>query len=171
MTSVRGKLLASVAAMAAIGFAGSASADQLLSGSVASASGQKLDGVQISAKKEGSTITTSVYTDENGDYFFPALPDGKYNVWAQALGFETAKGQVDLTRQAPAGLQARRDHRSGAEDPAAAVGDARGRAAGGHRGRCEHEAHLPQPVHRLPHARAIRCSSSSTRPAGTRSST
>ena len=97
MTSVRGRLLASVAAMAAIGFVVPASADQLLSGSVASASGQKLDGVQISAKKEGSTITTSVYTDGNGDYFFPALPDGKYNVWAQTLGFETAKGQVDLT--------------------------------------------------------------------------
>ncbi len=97
MTSVRGKLLASVAAMAAIGFVVPASADQLLSGSVASASGQKLDGVLISAKKEGSTITTNVYTDGNGEYFFPALPDGKYNVWAQTLGFETAKGQVDLT--------------------------------------------------------------------------
>ena len=97
MTSVRGRLLASVAAVAAFGFVVPASADQLLSGSVAAASGQKLDGVQISAKKEGSTITTSVYTDQSGDYFFPALPDGKYNVWAQALGFETSKGQVDLT--------------------------------------------------------------------------
>ena len=46
---------------------------------------------------EGSTITTSVYTDQNGDYFFPALPDGKYKVWAQALGFATANGAVDLT--------------------------------------------------------------------------
>ena len=92
MTQVRGKLLASVAAVAAIGLAVPASADQLLTGSIASASGQKLEGVQISAKKEGSTITTSVYTDQNGDYFFPALPDGKYNVWAQALGFETSKG-------------------------------------------------------------------------------
>src|ERR1700692_385587 len=27
----------------------------------------------------------------------PPLPEGKYNVWAQALGFETSKGQVDLT--------------------------------------------------------------------------
>src|ERR1700733_5607534 len=88
MTHMRGQLLASVA--------GLASADQLLTGSIASATGQKLDGVLISAKKEGSTITTNVYTDQNGEYFFPALPDGKYNVWAQTLGFETAKGQVDL---------------------------------------------------------------------------
>ena len=97
MTQVRGKLLASVASLVVIGFVAPASADQLLTGSIASATGQKLDGVQVSAKKEGSTITTSVYTDQNGDYFFPALPDGKYNVWAQALGFETSKGQVDLT--------------------------------------------------------------------------
>jgi len=95
--TVRGKLLASVAGLVVIGFVGPASADQLLTGSITSASGQKLDGIQVSAKKEGSTITNSVYTDQNGDYFFPALPDGKYNVWAQALGFETSKGQVDLT--------------------------------------------------------------------------
>ena len=97
MTSVPGRLLASVAAMAAIGLVVPASADQLLSGAVASASGQRLDGVQISAMKGGLTITTSVYTDGNGEYFFPALPDRKYNVWAQTLGFETAKGPVDLT--------------------------------------------------------------------------
>jgi streptogramin lyase len=97
MTHVRGQLWASVASLVLVGAVSTASADQLLTGSIASASGQKLDGVQVSAKKEGSTITTSVYTDQNGDYFFPALPDGKYNVWAQALGFETSKGQVDLT--------------------------------------------------------------------------
>src|SRR6266852_6157561 len=97
MTHVRGTLLASVAGLVVIGLAAPASADQLLTGSIASASGQKLDGVQVSAKKDGSTITTSVYTDQNGDYFFPTLADGKYNVWAQALGFETSKGQVELT--------------------------------------------------------------------------
>src|ERR1700758_1953413 len=96
MTQMRGKLLASVAGLV-VGFAaGGASADQFLAGSIISASGQKLEGVQVSAKKEGATITTSVYTDQNGDYFFPALPDGKYQVWAQALGFHTAKGAVDL---------------------------------------------------------------------------
>jgi len=97
MTHMRGQLLAGVAGLALVGAVGTASADQLLNGSITSASGQKLEGVQISAKKEGSTITTSVYTDLNGDYFFPPLPDGKYRVWAQALGFETSKGEVDLT--------------------------------------------------------------------------
>src|SRR6516165_9093900 len=96
MTQIRNMLLASVAGLAMGLAAGGASADQLLTGSIASASGQKLEGVQVSAKKEGSTITTSVYTDQNGDYFFPPLADGKYRVWAQALGFQTATGAVDL---------------------------------------------------------------------------
>ena len=72
-------------------------ADQLLSGAITSPSGQKLEGVTVSAKLEGSTITTSVYTDTAGHYFFPPLPAGKYRVWAQALGFETGKGSVDLS--------------------------------------------------------------------------
>ena len=72
-------------------------ADQSLSGAITSPSGQKLEGVTVSAKREGSTITTSVYTDTAGDYFFPPLPAGKYRVWAQALGFETSKGSVDLS--------------------------------------------------------------------------
>ncbi|MDB5902370.1 MAG: virginiamycin hydrolase Vgb [Betaproteobacteria bacterium] len=72
-------------------------ADQILSGAVASPSGQKLEGVTVSAKLEGSTITTSVYTDTAGVYVFPPLPAGNYRVWAQALGFELNKGSVDLT--------------------------------------------------------------------------
>jgi len=71
-------------------------ADQVLGGAIASQSGQKLEGVTVSAKLEGSTITTSVYTDTAGNYFFPPLPAGKYRVWAQALGFEINKGAVDL---------------------------------------------------------------------------
>ncbi len=71
-------------------------AEQLLSGSIASQSGQKLEGVTVSAKLEGSTITTSVYTDTTGVYVFPPLAAGKYRVWAQALGFETSKAAVDL---------------------------------------------------------------------------
>jgi len=71
-------------------------ADALLAGSIASAAGEKMSGVTVSAKAEGSTITTSVYTDEAGGYYFPRLPEGKYRVWAQALKFQTAKDNVDL---------------------------------------------------------------------------
>src|SRR6266853_3414951 len=72
-------------------------ADQLLSGAITSRSGQKLEGVTVSAKPEGSTITTSVYTDAAGTYVFPPLAAGKYRVWAQALVFERSNGAVDLS--------------------------------------------------------------------------
>src|SRR5712671_6061724 len=75
-------------------------ADAILSGSIAAASGEKMGGVTVSAKAEGATITTSVYTDETGNYYFPPLPAGKYSIWAQALSFETAKGSVDLNATA-----------------------------------------------------------------------
>jgi streptogramin lyase len=71
-------------------------ADAALSGGIRSASGERLEGITVSAKREGSTITTSVYTDKSGRYVFPALAEGKYRVWAQALGFETAKQEVEL---------------------------------------------------------------------------
>ena len=93
MSSLKTILLAGVA----ISVASGAFADQLLTGSITSATGQKLDGVQVSAKKIGSTITNSVYTDQNGEYYFPAMEDGNYAVWAQTLGFETAKSNVALT--------------------------------------------------------------------------
>ena len=98
MSKLRSILLAALAILFLTGTMVSATraADQVLTGAIASSSGQKLEGVTVSAKMEGSTITTSVYTDENGAYFFPAMPPGKYNVWAQTLGFETAKSSVDL---------------------------------------------------------------------------
>jgi virginiamycin B lyase len=76
---------------------GAQAADQFLAGSVKSAGNEALGGVTVSAKAEGSTITTSVYTDEAGRYYFPPLPEGKYRVWAQALTFATAKSEVDLS--------------------------------------------------------------------------
>src|SRR5215510_4088703 len=72
-------------------------AEVMLSGSIKSAVGEKMEGVTVSAKAEGSTITTTVFTDENGAYYFPPLEAGKYKIWAQALSFETAKSDLDLS--------------------------------------------------------------------------
>ena len=69
-------------------------ADALLSGTVKSASGEAMGGATVSAKS--GTITTTVFTDEAGNYYFPPLSSGKYQVWAQALSFATAKSEVDL---------------------------------------------------------------------------
>ena len=98
MTNLRSILLASAASLVVTGLAATAAsaADVVLSGAIASPSGEKLGGVTVSAKQDGTTITHSVYTDETGNYYFPPLPAGKYSIWAQALSFETAKGSVDL---------------------------------------------------------------------------
>jgi streptogramin lyase len=73
-----------------------AAADVLLNGTVRSAAGDNMGGVTVSAKEVGKTITTTVFTDENGVYVFPALAEGQYQVWAQAVGFETAKSDIAL---------------------------------------------------------------------------
>jgi streptogramin lyase len=95
MKRTRISLFAIVAA--AVSIPALAHADAILSGAVTSAAGEKLGGVTVSAKPVGGTITTTVFTDEAGDYYFPPLPEGKYRVWAQAISFGTGKAEVDLT--------------------------------------------------------------------------
>jgi streptogramin lyase len=68
----------------------------LLSGSVKSDAGTNLEGVTVSARAAGQTITTSVFTDESGDYYFPRMSESKYRIWAQAEGFEAGKAEVSL---------------------------------------------------------------------------
>ena len=86
----------SLAATTAIGLAlaiiapSADAAEVVLSGSIKSAAGEKIEGITVSAKAEGGTITTTVFTDETGAYYFPPLEAGKYKVWAQALSFEAA---------------------------------------------------------------------------------
>jgi streptogramin lyase len=71
-------------------------ADALLSGVVKSPSGEAMGGVTVSAKAEGTTITTTVFTDASGAYYFPPLPTGSYRVWAQALTFDIVRAEVAL---------------------------------------------------------------------------
>jgi streptogramin lyase len=69
----------------------------LLAGTIKSDFGKKMAGVTVSAKAEGKAITTSVFTDQQGDYYFPPMPAGQYEVWAQADTFATARAKIDLT--------------------------------------------------------------------------
>ena len=89
MAKPRGRALISSIAIVAVGLAmpavslriASAAPDGvLLTGGVKSESGQKMEGVTVSVKGEGQTITTTVFTDERGNYYFPPLPKGKYRV-------------------------------------------------------------------------------------------
>jgi streptogramin lyase len=97
MNNLKGLARASLIAIAAsFGVTAASAADVVLSGAIQSAGGEKLGGVTVSAKAEGRPITTTVFTDETGNYYFPPMPAGKYRVWAQALTFDTAKSNVRL---------------------------------------------------------------------------
>jgi len=67
-----------------------------LSGTIRAASGEALEGVAVSAKADGVTITTTVFTDERGEYFFPPLDRADYQVWAQAVGYDIGRAEVRL---------------------------------------------------------------------------
>jgi virginiamycin B lyase len=88
-------LLASVAVVAAIvlppihdtAFAQTAAA---LSGQVSSAAEAGMEGVLVSAKRDGTTITVTVVSDDKGRYSFPAsrLEPGHYMLSIRAVGYD-----------------------------------------------------------------------------------
>lgn len=82
--------------LVADGQSGTSLAARILTGAVRTGSGQPLDGVTVSARAAGTTFTTTVFTDEDGRFVFPALKEGRYSVWAQAVGFELSRADVDL---------------------------------------------------------------------------
>lgn len=71
-----------------------ATPDVHLSGTTRTVDGEPLYGVAVSARAANSTMTTTVYSDEQGAYVFPALPRGHYHLWAQATGYETARADT-----------------------------------------------------------------------------
>src|SRR5437588_7472522 len=70
-------------------FTGAAGA-QSLSGKVTSSEEGAMEGVLVSAKREGSTITVTVVSDAQGRYSFPAkrLAPGRYQLRIRAVGYE-----------------------------------------------------------------------------------
>jgi virginiamycin B lyase len=69
-----------------------------LSGNVSSAQEAAMEGVVVSARKDGSTITVSVVTDDKGHFSFPAsrLDPGHYSIGARATGYDL-DGPKDAT--------------------------------------------------------------------------
>src|SRR6516162_10145155 len=63
-----------------------------LTGQVTSEAEGAMEGVVVSAKKAGSTVTVSVISDAQGRYSFPAnrLGAGKYSIKIRAIGYELA---------------------------------------------------------------------------------
>ena len=66
-----------------------AQAQVALSGTVSSMQEGMMEGVLVNVKREGSTITTTVVTNEKGEYSFPAsrVEPGKYTVTIRAVGY------------------------------------------------------------------------------------
>ena len=65
-------------------------------GGTISSNGAGMEGVAVSARIDRSTVTTTVFTDAQGVYTFPALAAGEYQVWAQAEGFEAVRGEATI---------------------------------------------------------------------------
>jgi len=81
-----------------------------LSGQVTSAEEGAMEGVVVSAKRDGSTITISVVTDAKGRYAFPAarLEPGKYALRIRAAGFQvpgTPTANIAAGQEAKADLK------------------------------------------------------------------
>src|SRR5687768_13661769 len=68
-----------------------------IEGIVKDSSGAVLPGVTVEATSTGAGTVTSV-TDSNGQYRFPRLPSGRYQVKASLMGYNTASAtNIDLT--------------------------------------------------------------------------
>lgn len=73
-----------------------------LTGVARTTDGRPLDGVVVSARIASRNITWSVVTDEHGEYVFPRLDSGRYDVWAQASGYGIARAEVTIAEAAQA---------------------------------------------------------------------
>ena len=92
---IRNVLLASTATTAAVLLQlalapAQAQTASALAGKVSSAAEPVMEGVVVSAKRDGSTITVSVITNDKGEYSFPAdrLEPGHYTLGIRAVGYE-----------------------------------------------------------------------------------
>ena len=71
-------------------------------GSVLSPDGKPIEGVTVSVRGENEPYVTTVYTNQKGFYVFPPLGSTtKYKLWAQAMGFQTAKADASPGKEVP----------------------------------------------------------------------
>lgn len=98
-TVLRSASIALVATIALWMPAAGAELGEILAGTVRDAGGQPMEGVAVTARSTapGTWVTTTVYSDRDGSYIFPPLAQGRYEMWAQAVGFHAGKATVALT--------------------------------------------------------------------------
>ena len=84
------------------------SAHLALTGKVTSQAEGAMEGVIVGAKKDGSTVTTWVVSNSQGQYSFPRdrMEPGKYAISIRAVGYELPKTSVDVAAEpTPQNLQ------------------------------------------------------------------
>ena len=124
-----------------------------LTGQVSSAEEGPMEGVLVSAKRAGSTITITVVSDAQGRYSFPAakLEPGPYALRIRAVGYDLDSPAVVEVRAGQPGAADLKLRKT--EDLASQLSNGEWLASvPGHRSAEERAAQL----HRLPHARARR---------------
>ena len=92
--------LLATAALAVLATAGPSWAQTALTGVVTSAEEGPMEGVLVTAKKDGSTIAITVVTDAQGHYSFPAakLDPGHYALRIRAVGYDVdGKATADVS--------------------------------------------------------------------------
>jgi streptogramin lyase len=104
-----GRLLLPITALtllfAVAGFGSAWAADAALTGQVSSAEEGAMEGVLVSAKKDGSTVRVTVVTDAQGRYSFPAakLEPGHYTLRIRAVGYDLdGATAADIAANGPA---------------------------------------------------------------------
>jgi streptogramin lyase len=82
-------LLAGISMAAMLAGTGAQAQSTALTGTVSSTEEGNMEGVLVTAKKEGSTIAITVVTNDSGQYSFPAdrLSPGKYKITMRAAGY------------------------------------------------------------------------------------
>src|SRR6516165_4834971 len=105
------KLLASVSLAGLLaGLMAVGASAQTLTGHVSSTEEGMMEGVLVSAKKEGSTITTTVVSNAKGEFSFPAdrMEGGRYSITIRAAGYVLSEPkQIDVAAGTPAAAEIR----------------------------------------------------------------
>src|SRR5258708_13635279 len=96
-------LTLTLAAAATNGSTASAQSTAVLSGQVSSAEEGAMEGVVVSAKKAGSTITVSVISNAQGNFSFPS---GRLEPGSYTLRIPAAASELDGPKTIDAGPQA-----------------------------------------------------------------
>jgi streptogramin lyase len=89
-----------------------------LTGQVASAEDGAMEGVLVSARRDGSSITVTVVSDDKGHYAFPAarLAPGHYTISIRAIGYQLdGPKSVDVAAGATADLKLSKSKRLAAQ--------------------------------------------------------